>query len=92
MILSELQIDQAKDRWGKLVDKFSVFAASPYGKLEDIRLVTDKLKETDADLVVLDCIGYTQEMKDMIYRLTNKPVVLPRTLAARVVTELDDVN
>ncbi|MBW8382108.1 MAG: AroM family protein [Youngiibacter sp.] len=76
----------------KLVDKVSVFAASPYGKLEDIRLVTDNLKESDADLVVLDCIGYTQEMKDMIYRLTNKSVVLPRTLAARVITEIADVN
>jgi hypothetical protein len=31
-------------------------------------------------------------MKDMVYKLTDKPVVLPRTLAARIVTEIADVG
>ena len=44
----------------------------------------------DADLIVLDCIGYTQEMKEMFARKTKKMVVLPRTLLARVVSELTD--
>ncbi|ETA80077.1 AroM family protein [Youngiibacter fragilis] len=92
LIPSELQITQAHERWEKLVDKVTVFAASPYGKFEDVRLVAEKLTETDSDLVVLDCIGYTQEMKDMVYNLTKKPVVLPRTLAARIVTEMADIG
>ena len=92
LIPSELQIDQAKERWIKLVEEVSVFAASPYGKLEDVRLVAEKLAEADSDLVVLDCIGYTQEMKDIVFKLTRKPVVLPRILAARIITEMADVN
>jgi len=92
LIPSELQIEQAKERWNKLVDKVTIFAASPYGKLEDIKEVADKLIGSEADLVVLDCIGYTQEMKDMICKRIKKSVVLPRTLAARVITELADVN
>lgn len=92
LIPSELQVEQARVRWEKLVDNVTVFAASPYGKFEDVRLVAKKLIETDSDLVVLDCIGYTQEMKDMVYKLTSKPVVLPRTLAARIVTEIADIG
>lgn len=41
-----------------------------------------------AELVVLDCIGYTQQMKGTVQRLSGKPVALSRTMAARVVTEL----
>lgn len=92
LIPSELQIRQAQGRWEKLVDKVTVFAASPYGKFDDVKLVAEKLAETDSDLVVLDCIGYTQEMKDMVFKLTKKPVVLPRTLAARIVTEIADIR
>ena len=38
-------------------------------------------------MVILDCMGYTQEMKNEVCRITGKPVILPRTLLARVVRE-----
>ena len=50
------------------------------------------VKDMDGDLVVLDCIGFTQEMKNMFARETGKLVVLPRTLLARVISELTDVE
>jgi len=50
------------------------------------------IKEMDGDLVVLDCIGFTQEMKDMFVRKTGKLVVLPRTLLARVISEVTDLK
>ena len=43
------------------------------------------------DLVVLDCIGFTQKMKEMFAEKTGKTVVLPRTLLARVISEVTDV-
>ena len=36
--------------------------------------------------------GFTQEMKNMFARETGKLVVLPRTLLARVISELTDVE
>ena len=45
----------------------------------------------EGDLIVLDCIGYTQEMKKMFAQKTGKKVVLPRTLLVRVVSELTDL-
>ena len=36
----------------------------------------------------MDCIGYNQEMKEMVVKGTNKPVILARTLVARVLGEI----
>ncbi|MFQ7788691.1 MAG: AroM family protein [Blautia massiliensis (ex Durand et al. 2017)] len=42
-------------------------------------------------LIVLDCIGYTSGNEEDVRRKTGKKVVLPRTLLARVVSELTDI-
>ena len=39
----------------------------------------------------MDCIGYTQNMKERVAKGTGKPVVLARTIVARVVGELLDL-
>ena len=51
-----------------------------------------RCRELPGDLIVLDCIGFTQEMKNMFARESGKRAVLPRTLLARVVSELTDVD
>jgi len=62
-------------------------AASPYDGIEAVAAAARSIP-SDADLIVLDCIGYTVEMKERVQALTGKSVLLPRTLAARVVKEL----
>ena len=57
----------------------------------DLEAAARKVRDLDGDLVVLDCIGFTQEMKELFARESGKLVVLPRTLLARVVSELTDV-
>ena len=53
--------------------------------------VAEKIAAMDGvDLIVLDCIGFTKEMKRMFAEFTGKPVILPRTLLARVVSEMTD--
>ena len=74
------------------MDKVTSIAASPYGPWEDLEKAAQQVKDMDADLIVLDCIGYTQEMKRMFEEKTGKLVVLPRTLLARVVSELTDLK
>ena len=49
-----------------------------------------EIAKTDADLVLLDCIGYTAEMKRMVAKITGKNVILSRTILARAVMELLD--
>ncbi len=89
---SPLQVEQNNNKWKKYVDKVSTVAASPYGEWEALEAAAEQIKDMDGDLIVLDCIGYTQKMKDMFAQKTGKLVVLPRTLLARVVSEVTDVE
>ena len=47
-----------------------------------------QMAQVDCDLILLDCIGYTIEMKQIFARVTGKNVLLSRTLLARVIAEL----
>ena len=46
------------------------------------------MAQVDCDLILLDCIGYTIEMKQIFARVTGKNVLLSRTLLGRVIAEL----
>lgn len=89
---SPLQVEQCEKKWARFVDRVKAVPASPYGPWEELERAAEKIAEMDADLVVLDCIGFTREMKNMFARKTGKLVVLPRTLLARVISELTDVE
>lgn len=91
MTPSPLQIEQCENKWRNFVKDVKSVAASPYGEWEDLEKAAEEIKDSDADLIVLDCIGYTQKMKEMFAEKTGKKVVLPRTLLARVVSELTDI-
>ena len=79
------------NKWKKYVDHVKAVSASPYGEWDALEKAAEEIKNSEADLIVLDCIGYTQEMKKMFAEKTGKKVVLPRTLLARVVSELTDI-
>lgn len=91
MTPSPLQIEQCENKWKSYVNEVRAVAASPYGEWDDLEKAAEEIKDSDADLIVLDCIGYTQKMKKMFAEKTGKKVVLPRTLLARVVSELTDI-
>lgn len=88
VIPSDLQLEQSRKKWEKLVNGVSVLAASPYGEWEPLEKAAKQAKDLPGNLIVLDCIGYTLEMKRMFERESGKLVVLSRTLLARVVSEL----
>ena len=84
----EEQIDQCAHKWKDYVQSVQVVAGSPYGEPEELDRAAKEMAGMDVDLVVLDCIGYTSAMKERVRQLSGKPVVLSRTIAARVVMEL----
>ena len=91
MTPSPLQTGQCENKWRNYVKEVKAIAASPYGEWEALEQAAEEVKNMDADLIVLDCIGYTQKMKEMFAEKTGKKVVMPRTLLARVVSELTDI-
>ncbi|MEY8353134.1 AroM family protein [Lachnospiraceae bacterium 54-53] len=88
---SPLQIAQSEEKWSKIVKTVRVVSASPYGEWKELEETARRIGDTEADLIILDCIGYSQEMKKLFAAETGKPVILPRTLLARLVSELTDI-
>lgn len=89
---SPLQVAQCEQKWANFVKTVKSVPASPYGPFDALEQAAEEIATMDADLVILDCIGFTQEMKNMFAKKTGKLVVLPRTLLARVISELTDVE
>lgn len=87
---SEKQLEQSQKKWGGYGLEVKSYAASPYGEMEAVEAAAREIAKTDADLVLLDCIGYTAEMKRMVAKITGKNVILSRTILARAVMELLD--
>ena len=86
------QIAQSHKKWSETGAQVVVVNASPYGEEDELNGAVEKLnKEENIDLIVMDCIGYTQNMKERVAKGTGKPVVLARTIVARVVGELLDL-
>ena len=84
------QITQVTNKWLRGgASSVQVIAVSPYNGLEPVLTAAKELIIPGTfDMIVLDCIGYTVEMKEKIHAMFGKPVVLPRTLVARMINEL----
>ena len=91
MTPTQRQVQQSQEKWRKYVNDVVTVAASPYGGWEEIEQVCRKISELQGPLVVMDCIGYSFAMKREVAEKTGKTVVLSRTMAARVISELSDI-
>ena len=84
------QLDDFGRKWKKQGVETTVTAALPYGptaREETIR-AAEILKEHNVDLVVMDCPGYTLEVKRLVQETTVKPVILVRTAVSAMIKQL----
>lgn len=86
IVPSSDQVEDVRAKLGKN-RKVEVIAVSPYTGTVDSFLTALKNVHS-CDLVVMDCIGYSVEMKNLVKQTLKKPVILPRTLLARIISEL----
>ncbi len=82
------QIPQTRDSWQAVGIDPLLEAASPYESLDPVIEAALRLKEKGADLIVLDCMGFTEEAKDAVRRASSRPTVCARTIVRRVLGEL----
>ncbi|KKI91512.1 hypothetical protein WQ54_14640 [Bacillus sp. SA1-12] len=73
-------------KWKSTGIDLCVEVASPYED-SDIKGAARKLKKQGAELIVLDCMGYNEAHKKDAMEESSLPVLLPRTLTARIVAE-----
>ena len=84
---SALHVEQCRRSWAACVAHPEVIAASPFGDRAELEAAALAARALPGELVVLDCFAFTAEMKSLFADITGKPVILPRTLMARVVAE-----
>lgn len=83
------QTAEAMVQWSSLGLAVQVFPVSPYdGTWEDFQSVAERIMETEGSYVLLDCMGYSSEMKHKIEEVSGKTVLLPRTLSAAIAKAL----
>ena len=82
------QIEEAKVRWRGVGREQVVLAASPYGDQEKLKTAAYELADANVELVVLDCMGYTLAMQQLVRDVVGVPVILARGIVARVLKEI----
>lgn len=91
IIPSTDQISLMEERWKRTNPSLKVIVetVSPYtGTDVEIEKVAKKIAKTNANLIVLDCLGFNKKVKTIFRKITRKPVLLPRTLLGRIAGEL----
>lgn len=64
-------------------------SVSPYASTDsEVLACAGRAARLSCDMVVLDCFGFTEKARRVFAEATGKPVILPRTLLARVVAEM----
>ncbi|QOR33677.1 AroM family protein [Clostridium sp. 'deep sea'] len=85
---SKNQIEKNNKVWKALGITAISVAASPYDSESDLAKAVTVFKDNEINLIYLNCLGYSVEMKNMVKKITNKPVILPRTILARILNEM----
>ncbi len=65
----------------------NIFPISPYLPFEnELREIADSIE--NQGIIIMDCLGYSRKMKDIIKSKKTNPVLLPRTILASIILEL----
>lgn len=79
------QLGQSLEKWGGAFQNVLSMSCNPYDGAPGLSELGRKIRSTDAELAVLDCIGYTKEMQEELQAAAGIPVILPRILTAAVI-------
>jgi protein AroM len=88
LVPSSSQLIQVKKRWSKFGLRPHVEPANPYKDLSEIENAAARLAEVNPSLIVMDCMGYSKRMKEIVREHTQKPIVLARSILAKIIAEL----
>lgn len=84
------QLKSEEKKWAGLQGKAFYAPSSPYqGTVETLSNAVKTLLDNGAELIVMDCIGYTEHHRGIARQVCgNVPVVLSNSLLARLLAEL----
>jgi protein AroM len=85
------QLAQAQRQFAERGVEAVVTSASPYTgaqRLADVRRAAEELSQAGVDLVWMSCVGMDEAMREVVCEVTRRPVILARTVLARILSEL----
>jgi hypothetical protein len=89
VVPSRDQIPAAAKKWSRSGWSTCVESVSPYvGTADELRSCAERVARLGCDLVVLDCIGYSGEVRALFRKIVDKPVILPRSLLGSIAREM----
>ncbi len=89
IVPNQAQESAAVEHWEKSGIKVTSAVVSPYEGRGFIE-AGKKFRDINADLVAIDCMGFEDEDRQKLRELCNCPVLLPKTLVARVALEINE--
>jgi protein AroM len=85
------QLEQTRAKWGEHGVEPVLAAASPYTTEDEVTPAARDLAERGADLIFMDCMGYSLAMKARAKAAAGGcPVILARSAIAHVLAEIVD--
>jgi len=82
------QIDECAAKWQPSGTRMLFETASPYADLEHLLQAAKRLCTQRVDIIVLDCMGYTQHHKQSVVDIVDIPVVVSNQAVAAAVNIL----
>ncbi len=82
------QMDSMRQKWTTKTRTFAGTAVSPYTSRDELAKHAVDLKQKGSGLIVLDCMGFDDDMKRQVSAASGLPVILANRLVGRVVEEL----
>lgn len=78
MVPEEGQIEDSKKQYSDF--NALIKAASPFGSMQNIRAAAREFKEEDVQVILTDCMGFTEDMGKVVETEAAKRVIVPRVL------------
>jgi protein AroM len=84
------QVEQTRRKWAEFGTDAVVVPANPYGEnpTGEIVAAARQAREAGATVLFMDCFGFTLAMKETARQAFGGPVVLARSMAARLLAEV----
>jgi protein AroM len=83
----EDQMELMRDKWETDQRSMVGAVASPYSSGDQLERIASSMRG-HVDLIVLDCMGFTGEMKEVVALTVDVPVILANRLVGRIVEEI----
>lgn len=88
LIPQENQRAMMENKWRRYGLNPLIASASPYSDVNRIIVSAKSLEKNKADFILMDCMGYTEEMKKAVSDEMTIPVILSNTLMVKILSEL----